>query len=257
MLTQNLISGLNEFITSPHTGISYALVMENEGAASIVKRTDQPCYGEMRVYSKGEHKPGDLHHPFPAGTPIAVGLKFSNIVHPDNNQIVEYLFGPDSPYSEVTKDSEIIKDKSGLRGVIFTNTKVDSDVLVHLFIISRGFAFSGPVYKQWQTFVDAGIGKELSLLYTFQTQLNTKKDFIIRPPFASYTFPSFMDFKAFITHKPNHLEKDWLFYDRKPYHRNQAGNLNDIWKGKQHLSKLTKSPKTTTLQELIDISNTM
>src|SRR3990167_2456794 len=212
------------------TGISYILVMEDKGKISLVKRQNQPCYGEMRVYDPNlRDKPSDLNSPFPKGTPIGVGLRFHVEM---SKSYSDCIFSEISPYRNLMFSGKEPKIRLVKNGVIFLDTKVDSDLLVHFCIYNR----APP--QSFKSFVDSGIDPRIAFILAEFCYERFRNYFIPSYKINSYTMPLRLSFKALYTGVHTPLEPDYLFFDRKPYHRNSIGDLNDIWKGDDSLIDL-------------------
>lgn len=97
---------LEAFAMDKKPGINYAFsVRGSRGGLRVLRRENQPCFGELRKYAKthkeqytdpephDEYRPGDLHHPFPkTGAPDKLSLRL-------NSSCPEYIY----EYYSVTK----------------------------------------------------------------------------------------------------------------------------------------------------------
>ena len=94
-------------ITPKLSGLSYCIVVRNENnEIEIHKREDQPCIGgEHRKYKAShgddctrpqDYRPGDLHWPFPKGTPVA--LSYKHRVYNTQKELIEFILSDESPW---------------------------------------------------------------------------------------------------------------------------------------------------------------
>ena len=151
-------------------GISFILAMEYEGEVTIHPRSGQPCQGgETRKYysthgdlctQPEDNKPGDLHHPFPKGRPVAIAFPKSTIAHsgklPYFAKLRDFLtMSPESPFRSGFKDVHIHAD-----GVGFTigDTHVDPTVMiqgVQLLRALNNLSAYGPEFIESLSEIDA------------------------------------------------------------------------------------------------------
>src|SRR5690606_21187507 len=144
----SLEAGLNvlrQFVLANENRLIFNLLVQRDDTIVHVNYSSQPCYGELRPYGKthpemlpehqrGVSKPGDLHSPFPEGTPIAVAVPFFNKVNgvtiEEYNRIINLVLDPGlSPWRDALKDLEVLKNKEGrIAGIIIKDTHVDSTV---------------------------------------------------------------------------------------------------------------------------------
>lgn len=140
--TADGVEKLTEFGTNPN-GNAFALLMEHEGKLLYYHRGSQPCYGEMRTYGDKStqpevHKPGDLFHPFPDGTPVGVSVPF--FAHPQNKNrdvLASFLFGKDSPWRRGTGTFDVLRVDGVPKGIITMDTEFDPTPLISALICSR------------------------------------------------------------------------------------------------------------------------
>lgn len=121
---QEALEKVRDFTTKNYGRVSYILAMREEsGELKLHHRANQPCYGELRKYfathedqytdpePHDEYRPGDLHDPFPEGTPEGLGLNFNNwdtifsqegsVVKeliPVRDRLIRYAFSENSPW---------------------------------------------------------------------------------------------------------------------------------------------------------------
>lgn len=143
MITEKIASELHN-LNSTLTGIAFSLAMSEDDKIIIHQRQNQPCYGEMRTYGKGsvpperekDHKPGDLHSPFPKGTPEGIGVPIRTSFSADtviHNEFMEWLFSKESPWATGIDQIEFTKNKEGRNiGIVQIDTNFDPTVFVNL-----------------------------------------------------------------------------------------------------------------------------
>lgn len=237
------IADMKEFISGPTQGISFVLAMQQGTSIEIVRREAQPCYGEMRPYEEthpaevndGVEKPGDLDDPFPDGTPLAIGFRFSQRVNKDSpdGRLVEFLCSPTlSPFRNVldfTNDVQLIETGGMYAGVLHLNTKVNSDYIFHHAQLLRDSVGSySTTTKLWERFINAGIEPRLAYVLTHMVMVFNNEMLALNMA-PTYIFSNTPYVPAVINGTPEPLEKNWDFYDRKPYHRDESGNVLDMW----------------------------
>jgi len=155
------VDQLNDVIPKLVGNISWAMLTFEKDSNEPWKlhlRNNQPCYGEMRKYktTHGEEctqpedrRPGDLHYPFPEGTPMAIGVHWGiyNSVSVAK-EVAKLLFNPiTSPWKVGFKKPELIIDGEVLQGISFYDTAFDPTVFVHALKFFRSISiFSTPTY---------------------------------------------------------------------------------------------------------------
>lgn len=159
MITEKIASELHN-LNSTLTGIAFSLAMSEDDKIIIHQRQNQPCYGEMRTYGKGsvpperekDHKPGDLHSPFPKGTPEGIGVPIRTIFSGDiavHNEFMEWLFSKESPWATGIDQIEFTKNKEGRNiGIVQTDTNFDPTVFVNLLKSVRGYYNRGTKWDE-------------------------------------------------------------------------------------------------------------
>lgn len=129
---------MHEFNVKRAQRYFFSLLMLNEetGEIRLYERFNQPCIGEMRTYGANstrphDHKPRDLHTPFPDGTPIAVGHPVGKSCNLHYDLITDPIT---NPYAEALVSFEWSKNENGdYVGIVVTDTNVDSSLLVSFF----------------------------------------------------------------------------------------------------------------------------
>lgn len=180
-----LIERMHQF-NRENGSISWSMITQDEDLGlSFHERKKQPCFGEMRKYKsthgdechKPEGKPGDLHDPFPKGTPVAISIAWGTYPPPipvESDELDEliYLFwGAKSPWINgfvhpESLDFTLTEDKKSYRGFVLTNTDFDPTVFVNLINVWKkiwGYQPSHePVLKKYRLAKEAGLeGVEL------------------------------------------------------------------------------------------------
>lgn len=153
------VDQLNDIIPKLVGGISWAMLTFEKDSNEPWKlhvRNNQPCYGEMRKYKvthgsactqPEDKRPSDLHHPFPEGTPMAIGVHWGTTISVAR-ETARFLFNPiTSPWKVGFKKPEIIENSHILHGVSFYDTAFDPTVFVHALKIFRSVSvFNYPSY---------------------------------------------------------------------------------------------------------------
>lgn len=146
-MTHNTTFPINTKLALSLAGTSY-IIYTTEGE---YPRQSQPCYGELRKYEKthkGEctqpenSKPGDLHSPFPNGTPEAIVIPFPRITpkSSDTDIVFRAMFSKDSPwYSGFNDVTFFMTEKGFIGGVIIEDVKIDTTVLVNCLKTMQNF----------------------------------------------------------------------------------------------------------------------
>lgn len=178
---EEAIDLLREFCLAPPQGISWGVVIQDGDAFALHTRVNQPCYGEMRKYGKGstrpeDYKPGDLHDPFPAGTPIAIGAPFYQYdsltayrkeqYAEDRERLFDYVFSAPSPWRHITGKAERLISSSRTAGCVITDTNVDPTAMVQFFMTVKNVLRNAA--PQFAGLVEMGV-PELDALLTAVT----------------------------------------------------------------------------------------
>jgi hypothetical protein len=170
-------------------GRSFVLVMEhdqgwnsqvpydayrNNPDVSFHPRESQPCWGELRKYTKNypeectqpeNNKPTDLWHKFPEGRPLGLAVDFSvntlNSGLEDGNQttnrVLEKLFDKKhSIYPQMIGDVQFqYNAKKNIIGFYMSNLEIDPTVLVHY--LRKSYLYFGESANAIKTYVDSGL----------------------------------------------------------------------------------------------------
>jgi len=205
------------------------------------ERPSQPCFGELRKYrdthgiectQPDDRRPTDLHHPFPHGTPVAVGVKLNGFYGPINTEtqtseksiLLRCMFTEGSHWDRGFKDVEFtLNSKKQVAGLIVKNTKIDPTVLVNALKIAVNT--EQPECKLFIQLHDAGlsVGDAILLARFF-------------PHFHEYGIGdvgsriwnfSRLDLKRWKSRDPHDFTRGTL-YDRFDYCRKQAENIYNV-----------------------------
>lgn len=238
------IADFNEVITNlhkfNHKDLAFGyyafciVTKDEEGLFTIHERDREPCYGGLRKYKsthKGDctqpdHKPGDLHNPFPEGEPVAVGFSFSALKYLDSYYLFEACWGDTSPWIKGFGSRENIEvtytEDGKILGVILKNTDIDPTVLVNLAKFTK--AMTQHQEETFNSLVKEGLDTHEALA------VMTYNSGHLTPMGANgYTFSQVVDFKRFKSgdakdHTGGTLRQRFdysrkqlhnLFYDRK------------------------------------------
>lgn len=220
-------------------GISYILYT-TEGE---FVRSGQPCYGELRKYEKTHQgectqpknaKPGDLHHPFPDGTPTGLIVPFPAISYANCSQtdlVMEAMFSKDSPWYSGFKDVTFIRKGDRLYGVVINDMDIDATVMVNAF-------------KQLQSLLQKNVAEDFALLLDngltpnealAACMLNGVGPSMGAGDTFAYQAPTQFSAKRFFNKTPNDLTggflRDRVDYNRTDMHKPFWGNTGFLkWK---------------------------
>lgn len=267
------LKALRSFVLSNQNKLIFNLLMQRGDDIIHVEYTQQPCYGELRPYAKThpdmlpEHqrkvqKPGDLHSPFPDGTPVAVAVPFYNqpngVTTEQYNRIVNLVLDPGlSPWREALKDFEVLKNEDGrIAGIIIKDTNIDSTVMVNLFMTLRGASW-GSFYKVLTNLLEKFPEEDPYLLLAAATQYGPSWDSgqknMVNASFAYYISPA-LNVKNFLRGEFGKDITGGTFRDRYAYNRpdlhNVFGENAKTWQAvaKEKFGRLNLEP-----EELIDL----
>lgn len=188
-------------------------------------RENQPCYGELRKYESthpGEctqphnPKPGDLHAPFPVGTPIALALRFLSTPSKDNNVWLEYLFGSESPWRNGIGNVEFIRRDGNIAGMIMNDTKIDPTVLVNALKQVNSLGVKSDSFTR---LLELGLNMDEAIL--LRLICDPEKGF---QRVNTYSMPKLFSLKRYFGKNPLDLTGGTLF-DRIDYNRTDMGNV--------------------------------
>jgi hypothetical protein len=201
---------------------------------SIWLRWNQPCQGgEMRKYAEvhgdectqpKSQKPRDLHHPFPEGNPVAVGVRFrmDTVIKPDNENILSFLYqNSESPYRAGHGKSSFVRNsKDQIIGVIIEDTKrVDPTAMVNLIQFTRSLVLNG--IDGINSLINLGATPAQALALT----MLGNQPWHHYSPTVTYYFAEKFSIKRFLDGIPNDLSNGISFFDRGDYNRIDVQNL--------------------------------
>lgn len=159
------VDQLNMTIPRLIGSIAWAMLTFEKDSAEPWKlhvRNSQPCYGEMRKYKIShsdctqplDTRPGDLHHPFPEGTPMAIGVKWG-VLTSVSKEIAKNIFNPiTSPWKRGFKKPELLIEGDILHGISFYDTAFDPTVFVHAL---KFFWQVANHHEDYRTFRECGL----------------------------------------------------------------------------------------------------
>lgn len=220
------------------TGINFTLLMEKDvGACYRDKRTDvsifprwnQPCYGELRKY-KSTHpdectqpnngKPGDLWHPFPDGTPVAVGTKFNHRPSEASDALLRFVFSGNSPWLSGIGDPQLVEVGGHIVGVLMRDTRLDPTVLVNLFNNVKSLLLLSDNPRTFMKLVEGGFSEAEAIA----TILATRTPLVsVSQPDGYYTTQR-LSLRRIVEQKPRDLTGGTL-RDRFDYNRTELENV--------------------------------
>lgn len=196
-------------------------------------REKQPCMGELRKYEsthKGEctqpknSKPGDLHWPFPEGTPSGLYLNLNGMYRSFNeykNSLIEFMFSSDSPwYSGFKCGVEFQKNNQGkILGVYIPHGDFDPTVFVNLCKHTGMILGNEEKVNQYHLLVANGLNEREALAICC---INPYP--IYRGVWNSdtYTCPKTFSFRRFLDANPKDLTGG-LWSHRVDYNRTDMG----------------------------------
>lgn len=228
MITKEIASKLHE-LNHTLTGIAFSLAMSKDDKITVYERQNQPCYGEMRTYGKGsvpperekDYKPGDLHSPFPKGTPEGVGVPIRTSFSADtaiHNEFMEWLFSKESPWATGIDQIEFTKNKSGKNiGIVQTDTNFDPTVFVNLLKSVRGYYNRGSKWSEAKK--KFGLNNFQAFLLSFSNIANYDKlnvpTFLLTPG----CFYGVLDLERFRNKNPYDKSGGLTFKQRSAYNR--------------------------------------
>lgn len=216
-------------------GIAYILYTDK----GEFVRQNQACYGELRKYEKthpGEctqphnPKPGDLHSPFPEGTPLALLMPFNRMGNHtgDTDAVAELLFSEKSPWvSGFGKTTFFKNDHGNLHGIIINDLNIDPTVLVNLFKTMQQ-VMQPQAAKNIVDLINEGLEPYEAIAAMMLNSGNYSYGALAVP---AYTQSTQFSAKKFFTQRPNDLTggvlRDRIDYNRTDMHKPFWGNLED------------------------------
>jgi hypothetical protein len=130
-----------------------------------VKRTNVPCFGELRPYKRGEYRPDDLHWPFPSGIPLALAIRIAPNHSASTIKLpIQWMIqSPASPWFELNKylTIEYDEDRAPI-ALAVTDTRVNPDVLLNLIIGLRS-SFNTKYWDKNIKSLDGNLDHQLAL----------------------------------------------------------------------------------------------
>lgn len=220
LISEETRQAFRDFI--PGSCVSYIFATKLDGKEVLHPRAVQPCYGELRKYkrthgdqaTKPENRPGDLHWPFPEGTPIGACFPFENGGTEEFDTYVRFLFSDKSPWVRgfgSEKNVEFVLDEKGhVKSVIIDDSHFDPTVLVNLLKVIQSNLVSG--FTRW---LKAGASELEAILMSNFGVLN-------RFCPNTYIWPLSLDVPAFFSQNSRDLTggtwHDRMDYDRKNMH---------------------------------------
>ncbi len=229
------IDQLFQFLNAPNSGsYHYGIVFQEpqSQALSLHKMQRQPCLGELRPYAEdGDrvHRPSDLTAPWPkTGNPVAVGIKLgwwhTNQI---NTELRDTFFGTDGPWAKAFPSNKNVLFQKGQSYnelfVVITDTKVNPDILVNAFGVSRSIEYIQPKY---QLLRDSGASPKEALALVLLSAYPTTVGVTVHSHPASNWMVS-AGCKEVFTASP-HPTTTKSFYDRGAYHRPK---IEYLWAG--------------------------
>lgn len=211
---------------------TWGMVVEHEGKLNMYPRDHQPCYGEMRVYEKGEYRPGDLYDPFPPGTPLALGVYWAPTSYvPD---VYKALVSDRSPWRSALKDYELYQEDGKVYGFIVKDLNVNSDTLVNFFMIAR---YQTSWQAKLQKWTKEGVPFDTSVILS--TAFNSA-DLSRLPHSYPFSYIYAISVPQWMSSRPN-VPAGHLFSARAAYRRKQ---IESIWNANKNFVGDLKSIKS-------------
>lgn len=208
---------------------AYVLAMaDDNGEVTYHERTRQPCYGEMRIYNPKGWKPGDLHHPFPDGTPIgiSVNLKGYHVGYRGLNTKSEgfkFVFGEDSLWAPLLSGRLVMTDDND--GFVMTSTDFDSDYWFSFLLTIRSIDSNSTRFDAYR---NAAVSPLTAWVAAMQTQMRSQD--VLFNPSNLYSMAYPCSFKNLLNRTPLSFQGG-TFAERKT-HRDRPDNMaSRIWAG--------------------------
>lgn len=229
------IAELETYLRSGDRSYWQGIIFDNNGKLSLHKIAGAPCLGELRPYHEDGDtvsRPSDLRHPWPkTGHPVAVGIRLS-WWHTKDQEFIDTWWGEDGPWGKAFSNKHVkyLRDeRESLIGLIVTNTKVNPDIMVNGFGVSRSESYIYPIYKKLR---EGGATPKEALRLAIsnvrqsgpnlQAQINGVSGWVVAP-----------DFKRTLNADPKTFTAK-TFYDRGAYHRPK---IEHIWADQKTLAK--------------------
>ena len=236
------------------TGINFTLLMEKDVGdgqertdVTIHPRWNQPCYGELRKY-KSTHpdectqpkneKPDDLWHPFPDGTPVAVGTKFLHKPSEASDALLRFVFSGRSPWlSGIGGPQLVLGEKEHIVGVLMRDTRLDPTVLVNLFNNVKSLLLLGDNPGTFMKLIEGGFSEAEAIATILATR--SPLQYVAQPD--GYYTTQRLSLRRIVEQKARDLTGGTL-HDRFDYNRTELENV----------FMLDGKPKTTFKELLAD-----
>jgi hypothetical protein len=200
-------------------------VQDAEGKITFHSRLHQPCWGELRTHYNDIEKPGDLHDPFPEGTPIGIAASFQE---KNTSEWHKFITGPQSPWSSLFSNGAVVPSyhNDTITGVIVLDTHIDPTLFVHFLLWSAGC-------HNFNLFLNMGVDPFTSFLLARFLYINGAY-YSIRmiSQTEEYKLSPRLNIPRLYTSQP-HILTDADFYNRGAYNRKRIQN---IFKGNFHLT---------------------
>ena len=212
-------------------GINFTLVMrDSKDNLALYRRGSQPCYGELRKYKSTHgdectqpknHKPGDLHDPFPDGTPEALAIGWSpfNGIPKEGalKELIDYVWSDASPWVKgFGGKSNIIIDQ---HGVILKDLKIDPTVLINLLKCMQGWC----AYQKHDIIKLSNLGLPINKIAGFYLAVRHGGGLLF-PEVDNYTYPQRFSVRRFVDQNPVDLTGGTLA-DRFDYNRTDLSKV--------------------------------
>ncbi len=210
---------IKDWLKNTTHSLSFLIIVHQDNTIGHFSRIDQPCWGELRTHYNDIDKPGDLHHPFPKGTPIALAVRYSL----DHSLPFTKWLIQKSPWSSLfTDEVEFYPKNSAIStGIIFKDTKFDPTLLVS-FLKNAHDDYSH------QTYLDLS-DNNYHFAYLLQKCVclhSTNQFYIYKPSSYPYSLSHKVDLKRWFNNKPRNITIDHpTFYKRGAYNRVDLANI--------------------------------
>lgn len=258
------IAYIEDLMTKPEHSTNHTMLFEQPEGFRVYTRVNQPCYGEMRPY--GNHidypdspqvkisKPGDLHDPFPYGTPVYIGVRLSQAIQDCPFDLSE-IFSDISPWRSLLPQMEVRRNQNNkINAVVMTDTDFKPTPFIGLLMFLRNCSWGwNPIARdpvEWHIqnipgypiFFYLFMSRFCSFPYHFDTgkpKPTDKIDFV--PTHSGYDLSGSLSLSAFLNGHAYDLDEGRTFKQRQPYNRPQ---LSAVF-GYKHFSEEFKEHRTS------------